>query len=212
MPMDVPAGTVLIGNNAYMFPSPAGAGVTDCFILGHGGTPHAKDYQFTVPAGCTVNFLGEATKAYVMPGGGPVEGFRVMSGSNGGAAPAIDVRNRFAAGAVCRDYILAKAVGTHYKAAPAEGTYIAINATLNGLVGAPHAGMQWLPHYVTIRNRTSIFRDTNIWLSKLIDLIRAANPAIVNFYCAHCRIWVRGDVETRSLKSVGSQGASRVQA
>ena len=204
MPMEVPAGTVLLGANAYLFQSPAGAGVTDCFIVGHGGTPHGKDYRFKVPAGCSVKFFATAGNAHVM-NHGPVAGFRAIAGQNGGAAPPIDARDQFAGGADCRDYILGKAIGRHYKAEPDAHTYVGINSTLNALAGL-HAGLQWLPHYVTVRHRTSWFRDTNIWLSRLIKLARAHNPAIVNFYCSHCRGYVRGDDEASLVKSAGAQG------
>ena len=203
MSMDVPAGTVLIGDNAYLFPSPAGRGVTDCFIIAHGGTPQSKDYRFNVPAGCTVNFFTGGGNAMKMDHG-PIQGFKVISALNQGAAPAIERGNRFAGGALCRDYILMKSVGSHYEAAPDENTYVGINQALNELAGA-HAGLHWLPHYISIRNRTSWFCDTNIWLSKLIQQVRSVEPRIVNFYCAHCRGYVRGDVEKKYLKTVGAQ-------
>ena len=92
----------------------------------------------------------------------------------------------------------------HHEAEPEQNTYIGINRALNQLAGA-HAGLQWLPHYVSLRNRTSWFRDTNIWLSKLIQEVRAVNPAIANFYCAHCRGFLGAKEETKYLKTVGGQ-------
>jgi hypothetical protein len=204
MPMELPAGTVEIGANAYLFPSPAGAGVTDCFIIAHGGTTYARDARFKVPAGCTVNFFTGAGSSFKMDQG-PIEGFRVMAGRNQGGPPPIQRTNQFTEGASCRDYILAKAVGKHYEADPDGNTYIGINRGLNELAG-PHAGLQWLPHYISIRNRTSWFRDTNIWLSKLIEQIRAYDSTIVNFYCSHCRGVLRGESEVTNLKTVGNQG------
>ena len=48
-------------------------------------------------------------------------------------------------------------------------------------------GLRWLPHYVSIRNRTAWGEDKNINLSKLIKRIQNYNQAIVEFYCANCR-------------------------
>ena len=48
-------------------------------------------------------------------------------------------------------------------------------------------GLRWLPHYVSIRNRTAWGEDKNIYLSKLIKRIQNYNQAIVEFYCANCR-------------------------
>jgi hypothetical protein len=203
--MQVPAGTVLIGDNAYLFRSPAGAGVTDCFIIGHGATVETGERRFTVPAGCRVNFFAESMKSLKLQAG-PIEGFKAISGQNQGAAPRIDPANAFAAGASIRDYILGKAVGSHYKAAPEDDSYLKINQALNDLAERRHLGLQWLPHYVSIRNRTSWFCDTNIWLSKLIEQIRAYDGTIVNFYCAHCRVNILRAHEARTLKTVGSQG------
>jgi hypothetical protein len=204
MPMPLPANAVEIGANAYLFPSPVAAGVTDCFIIAHGGTPASKEYRFTVPAGCTVNFFADFGNAHKLDQG-PAQGFKVLAGRNQGAAPPIGPRNRFTAGASIRDFILAKAVGTHYEAEPEQHTYMAVSQVLNELAG-DHAGLQWLPHYVSIRYRTSWFRDTNIWLSKVIEQIRARDPTIVNFYCSHCRGYIPGAAEAKYLKSVGSQG------
>ena len=203
MPMELPAGTVPLGQNAYLFPSPAGGVVTDCFIIAHGGTPHSKDYRFNVPAGCTVNFFASGGNAHKMDEG-PIKGFKVISAQNQGGAPAIERGNRIQAGASCRDYILAKAVGTHYEAEPDQNTYLGINQALNELAGA-HAGLRWLPHYISIRNRTSWFRDTHIWLSKLIELVRAHDPRIVNFYCSHCRGYINGKSEAKNVAATGSQ-------
>jgi hypothetical protein len=202
--MDVPAGTILLGDNAYLFRSPSTNVVTDCFIIAHGGTPAVKDTRFTVPAGCTVNFFTRPERTLQL-GSGPIAGFTAMAGRHGGNPRPIDAENRFAAGASCRDYILAKAVGKHFKAAPSENTYVGINAALNALAG-PHAGLQWMPHYISIRDRTSWFCDTNVWLSKVIELTRAYDARIVNFYCAHCRSVLRGADETKNLKTVGAQG------
>ena len=62
-----------IGDNAYLFPSQAGGQVTDCFILAHGGTPSGtklKDYYFTIPAGCEVNFFSAGGMNNKLPGSG----------------------------------------------------------------------------------------------------------------------------------------------
>jgi len=203
VPMDLPAGTVEVGDNAYLFPSPAGMGVTDCFIVAHGGTPSIRERRFTVPAGCSVNFFIDHNQAHKMALG-PIQGFKAISGRNQGRAPPIEPGRHFAAGVASRDYILSKAVGTHYKAEPDQNTYIGINRALNELQGA-HAGLKWLPHYISIRNRTSVFCDTNIWLSKLIQQVRAANPAIVNFYCSHCRGLIDAKIEARCIGTAGGQ-------
>jgi hypothetical protein len=128
MPMPLPANAVTIGDNAYLFPSPSCNPVTDCFIMGHGGTPNdpkIDDRYFTVPAGCTVNFFVGGGKANKMSEG-PVNGFKVMVGQNGGQAPEISPGNSVGGGKNCRDYILAKAVGSHWKADPGFDDYTRI--------------------------------------------------------------------------------------
>ena len=194
MSMTLPAGAVKLGEKAYLFPSRSAAAVTDCFIVGHGGLPSngrkGIDYKFTVPNGCTVNFLAKGGQSLSMSG--PVSGFTVIAGGNGGNPPSIDKGNSFASGKKCGDYIIAKALGTHAPTGGgtpetmAEKNYAAVDLALQQVAG-PHAGLQWLPHYVSIRNRTSWIEDTNVFLSKLIELIRAHDATIVNFYCAHCR-------------------------
>jgi hypothetical protein len=206
MSMPLPANAVKLGDNAYLFPSPSVRPVTDCFIVGHGGTPNdpkIEDKHFTVPAGCTVNFFVGGERSNVM-NKGPVDGFTVMAGENGGRAPNIARGNSFEGGSNCRDYILAKAVGSHYEADPGYNTYSRINQALNGLAG-DHAGLQWLPHYVSIRNRTSWFCSTNVWLSRVIKEIRAHDATIVNFYSANCRVYLVGDDAKKYTKSAGSQ-------
>lgn len=203
MPMPLPANAVKLGDNAYLFPSPSQGVVTDCFIIGHGGTPYEDERRFDVPAGCTVNFMVAGGDANKMDRG-PVNGFKVIAGGNGGQAPRITAGNSLAGGASCRDYILPKAVGSHWEADPGNDDYNRINQALNDLA-APHAGLQWLPHYVSIRNRTSWFCDTNVWLSRVIKEIRGHDARIVNFYCANCRGYLREKAESKYLKTVGKQ-------
>lgn len=102
MPMELPAGTVEIGANAYLFPSPAGRTATDCFIIAHGASTRIREARFKVPTGCTVNFFARPGNSHQM-GGGPIQGFVVLSGRNQGNAPPIDRENQFAGGASCRD-------------------------------------------------------------------------------------------------------------
>jgi Putative adhesin Stv domain len=211
MSMTLPAGTVPLGEKAYLFPSPSAQAVTDCFIIAHGGLPSIRrkgiSYNFKVPDGCTVYFMAKGGQPF--KASGPVSGCRAIAGENGGQPPAVGSGNTRKARSLCGDYILAKALGTH---APTGGTpetmaeknYTAVNQTLNQLAG-PHAGLQWLPHYVSVRNRTSWLEDTNIFLSRLIELVRAYDATIVNFYCAHCRDNLSDDKSVKYLKTAGPQ-------
>ena len=86
----------------------------------------------------------------------------------------------------------------------AEKDYTAVNQALNDLAGV-HVGLQWLPHYVSVRHRTSVLKSKNIFLSKLIALVRAHDGNIVNFYCAHCRDNLSNADSAKHLKHAGAQ-------
>ena len=66
-------------------------------------------------------------------------------------------------------------------------------------------GLRWLPHYVSIRNRTAWGEDKNINLSKLIKQIQNYNQAIVEFYCANCRTIMDKKLTQKTLLDTGSQ-------
>jgi hypothetical protein len=150
-----------------------------------------------------LNFFVGGGKANKMSEG-PVNGFKVMVGQNGGQAPEISPGNSVGGGKNCRDYILAKAVGSHWKADPGFDDYTRINQALNELV-AQHTGLQWLPHYGSIRNRTSWFCNTNVWLSRVIKEIRDYKVTIVNFCCGNCRSYLYGEDAKKNVKSAGTQ-------
>ena len=207
-----------IGDNAYLFPSQAGGQVTDCFILAHGGTPsdaRLKDYHFTVPDGCKVLFFTPGGMANKLPGpGDPVGGFRAICGSVGSPSivkSRIDKNSTKDGGQNCRDYILAKGVGDHYHPAPDQNHYLLIAQELADMAANPHAALQWLPHYVSIRNRKAWGKSTNVWLSRIISDIRAWDANVVNFYCANCRGYLDGDTARKAIKSAGSQVGSANQ-
>jgi hypothetical protein len=221
MVMPRPAGLnaiVELGDNALLFPSQAAGPVTDCFILGHGGTPSGtkfKDYYFTVPAGCSVSFFTGGGSSNKLPGpGDPVGGFRAIAGSAGGPSQLqqrIQKHSTIVAGKPCRDYILAKAVGSHWKATPDQNHYVLIAQELANIAADPSFALKWQPHYVSIRNREAWGMSTNIWLSRLISEIRAWDNTVVDFYGANCRGYLDGAKATKYIKSAGSQvGAANV--
>ena len=111
--MTLPAGAIEIGANAYLFRSPSAAPAADCFIIGHGATPKSREYRFTVPQGCTVNFLVPGGQPNFSRGG-PILGFKAIAGQNQGSPPKIAVGNCLGEGSSSRDYILGKAVGRHW--------------------------------------------------------------------------------------------------
>ena len=76
---------------------------------------------------------------------------------------------------------------------------------LADMAANPHASLQWLPHYVSIRNRKAWGKSTNIWLSRLISDIRAWDANVVNFYCANCRSYLNGNAAKNYISSAGSQ-------
>jgi hypothetical protein len=67
-----------------------------------------------------------------------------------------------------------------------EKSYLAVSQTMNSMMG-DHTSLQWIPHYISIRNRTSSLTNRSIYLSKLISDIRKYRSHISEFYCAHCR-------------------------
>lgn len=199
MPMNLPAGAQTLGDNAYLFPSPAGR-VADCLISAHGGAAYigaeGRGFTFTVPAGCTLYFMATGGSAFKATG--PVTGFRAIVAENAGRAPAIPRGDTFTAGSSCTDYVLAKAHGTHWKSETmVEKNYAAIAAALSDLHGA-FTPLQWLPRYVSIRNRHAFRTHKYVFLSKVIADIIAHDATITNFYLMHCRVNL-GDAASRSI-------------
>jgi hypothetical protein len=179
--MSTPTGAIEIGGNAYLFASPD-PGMRYCFIVAHGSTPDTSSYRFNVPAGKAVLFQTEAGFSNRMEYG-PVRAYRELIRQGRVALPAT---NRYEGGS-CPDYILGKAVGYHWRdtGVQAEQSYSNI---LNAVRSDPTAIEPfWVPHFVTVRNRTSLFEDKNIWLSKLIELILKWDGQISIFICGNCR-------------------------
>lgn len=206
MPMNLPPGAVALGSHAYLFPSPAGA-VADCLIVGHGGAvsigSEGLDFSFTVPPGCTLHFMTSGGNPF--SASGPVTGFKAIVAQNVGNPPPIgkgDTRN---AGSTCTDYVLAKAHGTHWgHETMAEKDYVAIAAALNTLHGQ-FAALQWLPHYISIRNRHAFGTHRYVFLSKVIQDVINHDATITNFYLMHCRGAVSDEKSRKILKNVTGQ-------
>lgn len=199
MPMNLPPGARALGDNAYLFPSPAGQ-VTDCVVFAHGGAvsigAEGIDFSFTVPAGCTLYFMASGGKPFSTTG--PVTGFKAIAAANGGHPPTVDRIDTRTAGSTCTDYVLAKAHGTHWTAETmAEKDYAAIATALNGLYGQ-FKTLQWVPHYVSIRNRHAFRTHKYVFLSKVISDVIAHDATITNFYLMHCRGQV-SDTQSRAI-------------
>jgi hypothetical protein len=208
MPMDLPPEAVAIGDNAYLFPSPIiRRRIDQCFIVGHGGALAGNPAHFTVPAGCTLYFLVDAKENYLARG--PVSGFKAISKDSNGAAPVIKAENTFAGGSRCVDYVLEKAHGSHMDRGLQletfqEKSYLAISQTMNELIG-DYTSLKWIPHYVSIRNRTSSFTNQFVYMSKLISDIRKYRSHITEFYCAYCRSPMGYPSSDKRLKNIGEQ-------
>lgn len=202
--MATPNGAVEVGSNAYLFKSPASE-MKDCFIVAHGGQIDLTQ-KFDVPQGQEVVFL--ASHGQKVKGDGPLGLYNMWAKrsvspiENDNQVRALDAVQRYAHGRPCPDYILAKAMGEHWEDPANRGTYDQVLQNYTGTylkMGKvllypcvrPGGGRNWVPHFVTIRNRTSIFHSKNIWLSAVIAELNAvaAKQGLVfeRFYCGHCR-------------------------
>lgn len=195
-----PANTIDLGTQAYMIESPLNP-MADCLVMAHGGSID-KTQKFTVPVGITVQFFVAAGSSNNAPNG-PM-GFIQDQIETKSAGRPIGVgvgRRTYEPGSACPDYILAKALGTHWKVVANRASYLEVRNMLHD-PDNPGNGLNWIPHVVTVRNRTSIFRKQNVWLSSLINAIITAKPQITTIYCGNCR----DDDESQKkkfLKTVG---------
>ncbi len=85
-----------------------------------------------------------------------------------------------------------------------EKSYLAVSQTMND-INTNHTSLQWIPHYVSIRNRTSSLTNQFIYLSKLISDIRKTRSHISEFYCAHCRSPINYLASEKRLDNIGKQ-------
>lgn len=185
--MSVPANSITLGENAYLLNSTHNE-MFDCLVIAHGGILD-DNRQFKVPAEVTIVFFVE-----------PNETHEVAELEDLIKTRQALVTTRYAAAALCPDYILSKALGMHF-----EGdsmTYSEVRTLLDA--DTPGHRQNWLPHIVTVRNRTSIFKKQYIWLSTLINLIRAAKPNVTTIYCTNCRNHVNRDKDAHYRGSVGA--------
>lgn len=199
--MATPDRAVEVGSNAYLFRSPAWD-MTDCFIMAHGGQIDLSQ-RFDVPEHQEIVFF--AQQGYALKGPGPLGLYnqwatRQVSPIQDNQVP---TAHRYVHGRPCPDYILSKAMGTHWDDPATRASYDEVLRNYTGtflMMGqkklypcvAPGFGPNWVPHFVTVRNRRSIFHSKNIWLSALIaDLNALAEEkgwVFERFYCAHCRV------------------------
>lgn len=102
------------------------------------------------------------------------------------------------------DQVLAKNLGKHWNVkADRDGTqyYQSIKDRMDHLHD-PGQGPNWVPHFVSIRNRRTPGVQEAVLLSKVIELVRAAHPSIDNFYTYGCR----GTESAKWVKRSGPQG------
>ena len=192
-------GQVAIGENLYLFTSPAGA-TADCLIIAHGGT--VPGYKFKVPNGVTIYY----TTAFDSKGVYEHGPYAVYSG----VRPAVPPGQQAQAGAVITDLAQGKAVGDHWRNsdhAVKEGEhYLALRSQMDWkqLKAKPGLGTNWLPHLVTIRNRKRPGVSRLIWLSRLIQEVQGYNAGITDFYVTSCRAVLDNHPELIA-KAAGSQ-------
>ena len=181
----MPANTIKLGSNAYLIESP-NPDIGDCLVMAHGASVD-RTRKFTVPAGVTVRFFVDAGDKNTAHGGIlPFIAQHIQDRGNGVVADEGAGRRTYVAEQPCPDYILSKALGRHFRDAGGQASYLQVRNALHG-VQYPGNGANWIPHVVTVRNRTSPFLNQNIWLSTLIAAIRRAKPGVENIYCANCR-------------------------
>jgi hypothetical protein len=189
---------VALGDYIYFFRSPADR-MTDCAILGHGG--HVPDHRFELPANVTVVYqvaYNRPLTLYQGPMGSTLTG---VAGGGAGTERHTGPRHLI-------DQVLTKNLGEkHWEDPKTRVTgqyYLAMEARQTELSGAGQ-GANWAPHVVTIRNRRYPGSNDAVWLSKVIELVRAHDPTIVTFYPYACR----GIVGEKWVKKAGEQGAPR---
>lgn len=209
MAEQMPSNTIALGDNAYMIESPDPA-IADCLVMAHGGGVD-KTRKFTVPAGVTIQFFAQAGNANKAPDGiGQFIRKQMLDKSAGLPIAEGTGRRTYPAQSACPDYILSKALGSHFKNVNGRASYLQVRNLLHDNAN-PGNGINWIPHVVTVRHRTSIFLNKNIWLSTLVADILAAKPGITTIYCANCRV----DAEERKkqlLKTVGSSSLGSATA
>jgi hypothetical protein len=173
--------------------------MTDCLLLAHGGSID-QTRKFDVPAGVTVAFLAPAGNTY--KGAGPMGVYQKLWAAGG----SVSHMQEYAQSRPCPDYILAKAMGTHWEDEHDQANYVQAHRYMTNLFNAaPGTGKNWLPHLVTVRNRKA--KKQNVWLSTLIsDLVNARSVAalgIKKIYCANCRDDISSEY-TKFRKTVGT--------
>src|SRR5690242_14819132 len=136
MPMQLPEGTIAVGQHAYLFVSPA-EGMQDCMILAHGGAIDLSR-RFDVPSDMEVIFYTDAGRSITM-GRGPLKYYEGKTGNL--QMPAANLR--YNSGRPCPDYVLGKSVGTHWKVEAERSTYTDIRRSIDNLA-APGSGANWV--------------------------------------------------------------------
>ena len=195
-----PAGTIELGDNAYLFPSPVAAS-TEVFVMAHGGSIDITR-KFDVPGNVTVAFFVKGNQANYGPGG-PL-GFITTQMDNKDLGRTIgepDDRAYTYTGRACPDYILSKAFGTHWKTVATRASYRDVRDEMDSR--NPGNGPNWVPHIVTVRNRKALGTNQNIWLSALIAAIIKAMPNTTRIYCGNCRSDASADAK-KHKKTVGA--------
>jgi len=199
----LPNNIIRLGDNAYMFPSPA-TGITDVFIIAHGACPDGSR-SFTVPDNVKVTFFAAPNQPY-NPHIGPrdVIDEQINTGnatlnhelSYEETNPNYKLTN-YPAGGPCTDYILGKALGNHMPNPRDQTSYLEVHAQM-----ADHSkrGRAWIPHIVTVRSRSAIGTHTNMWLSTLIALIMAEKNDTTRIYCGNCRVEKEGMYDKWKLR------------
>ncbi len=168
---------VALGDYVYFFESPA-AGMRDCAIMAHAGT--VRERFFYVPNGVSVKFNsnpGQRSQLNLGP-------MRSITSHQTSPMPGRD--NLYISGNRCSDQVLGKIMGAHWddRVTRVEGRYYELMSqaiSMNSTLGS------WAPHLVLIRNRKFPLANEYIWLSKVIQLVRAHNANVSNFYSFGCR-------------------------
>jgi hypothetical protein len=169
-----------LGSYVYFFESPA-PGMTDCLITAHGG--HVAGRQFNLPPGVKVFYSTDYNKTINFDQG-PIR--TPLSGAPRQTDPAWT----FTGPGKVADQLLGKSLGTHWLAAhQRDGAqyYLFIEAKMRLLLNFPGTGPNWVPHFVSIRNRKFAGSASYVWLSNVIELVKQNFPTVVNFYPAACR-------------------------
>ena len=198
--MTLPTNIIRLGDNAYMFPSPA-SDITDVFIIAHGACPDGSR-SFTVPDNVKVTFFAAPNQPY-NPHIGPLAvikeqiklgnttknhelGYEETNPNSNGT--------NYPAGSLCTDYILGKVLGNHMPKPSDHTSYGEVHDLM-----ADYRDW-WVPHIVTVRSRSAIGTHTNMWLSTLIALIMAEKKDTTRIYCGNCRVEKEGMFDKWNLR------------